>query len=185
MDEPNRFEASRWHSPHSGDCAGPTDAHEERLRRNLLRRLRLLVAVGGVAFVLTTWMLVRTPNPASLFFATAGRGPLTVVQSYFEALNHGELRTAYDLFSPQYRGQVPFEAYHALVVSHRRMFLTREVQVRDSEVSTGRTVLVTRLVTTDGERYLARFTLVRLGGRWWIDDLRWAAEPSQHNIISI
>ena len=164
--------------------AEPRDLAEELARRRLLHRLKVLLAFGLVAFVLTTWTLVRLPNFAALL-GGLGSGPEMLVQSYFEALNRGELRAAYGMFSSKYRGEVSFEAYHALVVSHRRMFLTREFQVRDTRASGERTVLLTRLVTTDGVRYLAQFTLVQFDGRWWIHDLRWAAEPSQRSIISI
>lgn len=161
----------------------PRAADEDRARRRLLRRLKILLATGVTAFVLTTWMLVSVPNPAALFGVWGGE-PERVVQSYFEALNRGELRAAYGMFSARFRGEVTFEAYHALVVSHRRMFLTREFQVRDARGSGERTVLLTRLQTTDGEHYLAQFTLVRLDGRWWINDLRWAAEPAERHVIA-
>ena len=183
MDEPGQFDPPEPQFFYVVP-AEARDLQEERARRGLLRRLKVLLAFGITAFVLTTWMLVRLPNPAALF-GGLGRGPETLVQSYFQALNRGELRAAYGMFSAQYRGQVPFEAYHALVVSHRRMFLTREFQVRDTRASTGRTVLLTRLETTDGAHYLAQFTLIHFDGRWWIHDLRWGAEPSQRNIISI
>jgi hypothetical protein len=164
--------------------AEPRADDEDRARRRLLRRLKILLVTGVTAFVLTTWMLVSVPNPAALFGAW-GNGPESLVQSYFEALNRGELRTAYGMFSTKFRGEVTFEAYHALVISHRRMFLTRQFQVRDARASAERTVLLTRLETTDGEHYLAQFTLVRLDGRWWIHDLRWAAEPAERQLITI
>ena len=164
--------------------AEPRAEEEARARRRLLRRLKILLVTGVTAFVLTTWMLVRVPNPAALFGIWGG-GPETLVQSYFEALNRGELRAAYGMFSARFRGEVTFEAYHALVISHRRMFLTREFQVRDARGSAERTVLLTRLETTDGEHYLAQFTLVRLDGRWWIHDLRWTTESSERHVLTI
>jgi len=183
MDEPGQFDPFGQRIFYVVP-ATQQEAQEERARRHLLRRLKILLTLGTAAFVLTAWMLVRVPDFAGLF-GGLGRGPESLVESYFEAVNRGELRAAYGMFSTQFRGRVPFEAYHALIVSHRRMFRTRELQMRRRVASDERTLLFTRLETVDGEHYLARFTLVQLEGRWWIDDLRWAAEPSQRNIISI
>ena len=142
-------------------------------RRTLLRRLRVLLLTTGVAFALTTWMLVRVESPGGLLWFA--RGPAGVVRAHLQALNRGELRTAYECFSRHYRQQVPFEAYHQLVVSHRRMFRTREVAFAPREQSPERAVIETRMVAADGERYVARFTLVQVDGRWWIEDVRWGA----------
>ena len=68
------------------------------------------------------------------------------------------------------------------MVTHRRIFRLREFHFNRTEQSGGRAVLETRLVAADGERYVARFTLVRADGRWWIDDLRWVAESHRLTI---
>ena len=156
---------------------------EERRRRDLLRRLRVLLAAGGLAFALTAWMLVRVQNPAALLGWRPG--PSTVARAHLEALNRGELRIAYELFSSQYRQQVPFETYHQLVVTHREMFHTERVAFETREDSGDRAVLESRITTADGVHYRARFTMVRIEGRWWIDDLRWAAEPDEDRFIRI
>ncbi|HEX9759935.1 MAG TPA: DUF4864 domain-containing protein, partial [Candidatus Acidoferrales bacterium] len=150
---------------------------QERARRRLLRRLGVLLVLGVVGFSMVTWVLVRVEDPSALL--PMGRGPSRVIENYLQALNRGELRTAYNLFSPTYRGQVSFEVYHELIVTHRRMFLTREAKLQSREIGGERTVVDTRLVSTGGERYVARFTLVRLDGRWWIDDLRWSSAPTR------
>ncbi len=139
-----------------------------------------LLAVGGAAFVVTTWLLVRLENP--LGPASAGSSAESVVRAHLEALNRGELRTAYALFSRRYREKVSFEAYHELVVTHWRMFRTRELRFSREDESGEHAVLVTRMLTEGGERYMARFTLVRLEGRWWIDDLHWRTEQGPSNL---
>jgi hypothetical protein len=160
--------------------AAPPDPGEEReeARRRAMRR-RLLVLLCGMcfAFAFTTWLLVRYENP--LWLSRLASGPASVVRSQLEALNRGELQVAYDSFSPKYREQVPFEAFHQLVVTHRNMFHTRELRIGRDDESGGRADLETHLVTEGGKRYVARFTLVRLDGRWWIDDLHWGDEPTQ------
>src|SRR6266550_938224 len=35
----------------------------------------------------------------------------------------------------------------------------------------------------DEREYRARFTLIRLAGRWWIDDVHWAEEASDQNTL--
>ncbi len=152
-------------------------------RRGLRRRLLALLAAGGVAFVLTTWTLVRFENP--LGSAGLGSSPMNVVKAHLEALNRGELHAAYAFFSPRYRQKVSFEAYHELVVTHWQMFHTRELRFSRDEESAERAILETRLLTEGGERYVARFTLVRAEGRWWIDDLRWRTEQGSKNLLKV
>ena len=152
-------------------------------RRSLLRRLRVLLMAGVVAFALTTWMLVRVENPAALLGLSPG--PASVARAHLAALNHGELRTAYDFFSAKYRQQVSFEAYHRLVVSHREMFRTEVVEFETQEAGADRAVLESHITSADGAAYVARFTMVRREGRWWIDDLRWGLVADEDDFIRV
>ncbi len=161
----------------------PEHERREASRRNLLRRLLALLAAGGTAFALTTWTLVRYEDPLGLL--GFGSGPTSAVKAQLEAINRGELRGAYEMFSPHYREQVSFEAFEHLVATHRRMFRTRELNVSSRQETGGRAVLETHLVAESGERYRARFTLVRADGRWWIDDLRWGSEAGPKNRVRI
>ena len=167
--------------PPEAPLAGPTEdpaAAERNRRRHLLRRLKLLLLAGLAAFSLTVWLLVGA-NSGSL-----ETGPAAVVQEHLTALNRGDLRGAYDLFSAQYREKLPFEDYHEMVARHREVFQTRKVEFSSRSESTAHAVLVTRLVTADGSRYMARFTMVRAVGRWWIDDVRWGAEPRSRGLVT-
>jgi hypothetical protein len=150
-------------------------------RRAVLRRLRVLLLLTLAGFTLITWMLVRAENPLAHF--AFGPGPSLTVRRHLEALNRGELKTAYQLFSTSYREQVPFESYHQLVVTHWRMFHTQVTAFDQREAAAGRAVLDTHLVAADGERYLARFTMVRAEGRWWIDDLRWTTDSDPKRFL--
>lgn len=150
------------------------DPAEARRRMALLRRLRVLLFAGTLSFALTTWTLVRVENPAALL--GWGPGPSSVARAHLEALNRGELRVAYELFSTQYRQQVSFDAYHQLVITHRDMFLIADATFEETEDSGDRAVLEGSITASDGEHYRARFTMVRIDGRWWIDDLRWGLE---------
>jgi hypothetical protein len=146
---------------------------QEKLRRRLLLfRLRLLLLAGLASFVLVTWWLVRTDGARGLL--ALDPGPSITVRQHLEALNRGDLRHAYNFFSEHYRQDVSFAMYHELVATHWQMFRTRQASYRRADDPTGRTVLLAELLSADGERYVARFTLVRGAGRWWIDDLRWA-----------
>jgi hypothetical protein len=148
-------------------------AAEQERRRQLLLRLRVLLAAGLAGFLLMITYLVRVVDLTRFF--PIDTGPRIIVRQHLDALNRGELRTAYNFFSPRYRRQVEFRAYHELIVSHRQMFRTREITFQDRERWSDRAVLDTRVLSLDGEQYRARFTLVRLDGRWWIDDLRWGS----------
>jgi uncharacterized protein DUF4864 len=162
----------------TGEPQGLPSALELRgtTRRTLLRRLLALLAAGGTAFALTTWVLVRYEDPLGLL--GFGAGPSHVVKAQLEALNRGELRAAYEMFSPHYRQQVSFEAFRHLVATHRGMFRTRELRVSGHRESGDHAVLETHLLAESGERYRVRFTLVRAEGHWWIDDLRWGSEAN-------
>ena len=177
MDEPlTVFPAGLVGEPQTPEANLPRTA----LRRRLLRRLLALLTTSVAAFTFTAFLLVRYDKALSLL--RGGPNPASVVRTHLEAVNRGELRAAYELFSPRYREQVSFDAYHALVVTHRRIFRLREFRFNRTEQSGARAVLEARLVATNGERYVARFTLIRADGRWWIDDLRWGAESQRLRI---
>jgi hypothetical protein len=164
---------------------GLRSEHErhEAARRSLLRRLLALLTAGGTAFALTTWTLVRYEDPFGRL--GLGPGPAGAVKAQLEAINRGELRAAYEMFTPHYRELASFEAFEHLVATHRRMFRTRELEVSSRQETGGRAVLEMHLVAENGERYRARFTLVRAEGRWWIDDLRWGASAEPKIRVSI
>ncbi len=149
-------------------------SERERRRNALLRQLGALLAAAVAAFALTTWALVRMDG----FARQAGddAGPSRVVRAQLTALDRGELREAYDLFSQKYRDRVPFRAFHELVAAHPAMFRARRVEFASREESRARAVLDTHIVAADGERYVARYTLIVVEGHWWIDDLRWGRE---------
>jgi hypothetical protein len=157
--------------------------HEQQRRKSLLLRLRVLLLLGLTAFTAVVWTFSR--GVSVLGPLALDPGPSVTVRRHLEALNRGELRVAYNLFSEQYRHDVTFEMYHGLVSTHWRMFRTRRADYERRDVSYARTVLEAHLLSDDGERYLARFTLVRAAGRWWIDDVRWAAAPDESQRIRI
>ncbi len=166
-----------------GDEPPVEDRTGAAARRSLLRRLLALLAVGGTAFALTTWTLVRFPSPFGTFDESGEAA--SVVKAHLEALGRGELRAAYEMFSPRYRAKVSFEAYHELVMTHRRIFHLREFRLSRNEETGGRAVLETNILGQNGARYVARFTLVRAEGRWWIDDLRWRGASGQGAVITV
>jgi len=141
-------------------------------------RRATLMAVSFAVAALLTWTALQREG---LFDAT---GPREIVRAQVDDLGRGQLRAAYDLFSPRYRQQVPFNEWRELVVTHWRVFRTRELRFGDNEQSNGRAVLETHLLAESGDRYVARFTLVRAEGRWWVDDLRWSQETDERGRIS-
>lgn len=164
------------------DAPDPREEFARQAREQSVRRLKRLLFFGCVLFTLIIWMLVRLENPGRLFLFAPG--PARVVRQHLEALNRGEFREAYLLFSQHYRNEVSFELYHELVVTHSAMFRTRVVSLSHQEISGNRIVLDTRVLASDGEHYVARFTLVLVGNRWWIDDLRWSADSNRRNVFT-
>jgi len=147
-------------------------------RRSFLHNLYLLLSLTLAAFTLTAWILVRVDSP----FGRFSSGPQEIVRAQLRALDRGELRPAYDMFSSRYRGQVSFEIWHELIVSHWRMFHAEIVRSEEPAKSGPGVSLQIYLRGADDRDYRANFLLIRTGGRWWIDDVHWAVEPDQRDI---
>jgi hypothetical protein len=146
-------------------------------RRELLRRMRWLMVAAIASFALAGWMIVRYTSLAGRNASASDQ--VAIVRAEIEALSRGDLKSAYGLLSERYRKEVPYENYHALVSEYRRAFLTRAYRVTRRDEIRGRTVIEAQLVTVNGQHYLAKFTLVQTAGKWWIDDLHWAAQSEQ------
>jgi hypothetical protein len=138
----------------------------------------LLLSLALSAFVLTSWILVRVDAP----FGDFSSGPQELVRAQIRALDRGELRPAYDMFSARYRGQVSYEAWHELVASHWRMFHAEIVRTETPAPSGRGVTLEIYLHGADGKDYRARFTLIRTDGRWWIDDVHWTEEQNLRDL---
>jgi hypothetical protein len=102
--------------------------------------------------------------------------PTDVARAQLVDLDHGRWRAAYDLFSPRYREQIPFETWRDMALTHSRMFHTREMSFGHDQEWNGGAALEAHLLAESGDRYLARFRLVYAEGRWWVDDLHWGRE---------
>jgi hypothetical protein len=141
-------------------------------RRSFRHNLFLLLSLALAAFILTAWILVRVDAPFGIF----STGPQEIVRAQLRALDRGELRPAYDMFSARYRGQVSFDTWHELFVKHWRMFHADVVRAEPPAISGPGVTLEIYLHGADDKDYRARFTLIRTDGRWWIDDVHWTQE---------
>jgi hypothetical protein len=149
-------------------------ARRKSFRHNLL----LLLSLALAAFVMTSWILVRVDSPFGMF----STGPQDLVRAQLRALDRGELRPAYDMFSPRYRGQVSFETWHELCMRHWRMFHASVVRTETtSQFGPGATMEIF-LHGSDDKDYRARFTLIHSDGRWWIDDVHWTEEADARDV---
>jgi hypothetical protein len=144
-------------------------------RRGFLHNLYLLLGLTLAAFILSSWILVRVDSLFGMF----STGPQEIVRAQLRALDHGELRPAYDMFSARYRGQVSFDTWHELFVTHWRMFHADVVRSESPAQSGGGVTLEIYLHGADDKDYRARFLLIRTEGRWWIDDVHWEQEPDE------
>jgi hypothetical protein len=150
---------------------------EESRKRNLRQNLLLLFFLTLAAFVFSSWILVRVNSP----FGSTSNSPQELVRAQLRAVDRGQFRPAYDMFSERYRQQVSFDVWHELIVTHWRMF-HGEVLRSGALAQTGPGVTLEIHVRTSDERqYRARFTLIRHSGRWWIDDVHWAEEADEQN----
>jgi hypothetical protein len=148
---------------------------EESRRRNLRHNLFLLLSLALAAFALSAWILVRVDSP----LGAISNGPQEIVRAQLRAVDQGEFRPAYDMFSERYRRQVSFDVWHELIVTHWRMFHGEVLRSGTLAQSGPGVTLVIHLRTSDERQYRARFTLIRHSGRWWIDDVHWAEEADE------
>jgi hypothetical protein len=148
-----------------------TASRKRSFRHNLL----LLLLLALAAFILTSWILVRVDAPFGIFF----NGPQEIVRAHLRALDRGELRPAYDMFSARYRGQVSFDTWHELFVTHWRMFHADVVRAETPAYDGPGVTLEIYLHGADDKDYRARFTLIRTNGKWWIDDVHWTQEADE------
>ncbi len=144
-------------------------------RAAMLRRLRVVLGVALAAFCLVTFLLVRSESPLGEWLGISG--PSRVVRQHLAALNRGETRQAYSFFSENYRGKIPWRAYEELVSSHRSMFRTQLLSMDAPSHTSEQAVLDTRLASSSGAVYIARFTLIHVDGHWLIDQVRWSLAP--------
>jgi hypothetical protein len=156
-------------------AAAAAQEHAALRRRSFRHNLFLLLSLVLSAFILTSWILVRVDSPFGIF----STGPQEVVRAQLRALDRGELRPAYDMFSPRYRGQVSFDTWHELFVTHWRMFHADVVRSETPAFDGPGVTLQIYLHGADDKDYRARFTLIRTDGRWWIDDVHWTQEPDK------
>jgi len=174
----------------------PAFDRERRRRRTLLRRLAALLGTGTLAFTLTTWLLLRhesrsprlaSPAPAAAQTDRTSPGSgsaaedsasaaLRTARAQLEALNQDDISGAYAFFSPAYRARVPLATFRRLVRAHRKMFHTEEQDVSMRGKSADRVLLDIHVSSDDDEDYIARYTLVRVDGRWCVDNLRWGID---------
>jgi hypothetical protein len=150
-------------------------------RRSFRRNLLVLLLLTLAAFVLTSWILVRVDVPFGIFAA----GPQEIVRAQLRALDRGELRPAYDMFSERYRGQVSFDTWHELFVTHWRMFHADVVRAEPPEQAGAKATLEIYLHGADDKDYRARFTLIHTDGRWWIDDVHWTQQANESDLSHI
>jgi hypothetical protein len=150
-------------------------SRKRRLRHNLL----LFLSFALSAFVLTAWILVRLDSPFGLLPA----GPQEIVRAQLRALDRGQFRPAYDMFSARYRQQVSFDVWHELIITHWRMFHAEVLRAGEPAQTGPSVTLEIHLRSSDNKEYRARFTLIRFAGRWWIDDVHWAEEADEKNAV--
>jgi len=156
--------------PATGAVPEEVALRQHNFRRSLFAALTLAL----VAFTLTSWILVRVDSPFGIF----ATGPQDVVRAQLRDLDRGQLKPAYDLFSPRYRSQVSFDAWHELCIAHWRMFHANVIRADQPEPRGAGVFLEIYLRGADATNYRARFTVIRADGRWWIDDVHWMEEPS-------
>jgi len=151
-----------------GDLNSGALTRQRRFRRNLI----LLLSFALTAFTLTSWIMVRLDAS----FTIDSTEPQQLVRAQLRALDRGELRPAYEMFSARYRQQFSYDAWHELVARHSRMFHAQVIRA-EAPISSGAGVtLQIFLHGADDKHYRARFSLIRSGGRWWIDDVHWTEE---------
>ena len=142
-------------------------------RKRWLRRMIALMGTSCVVFALTVLWLSRLPSPASL--QNADFQAEKVVRAHFAALDRGDFRAAYALFSKRLRQEMPFDQFHEIMESHLQLLQGRVI-VYPARTSAGRVVVDIAFHEIQPMALTAEFTLVRSDGHWWIDSMHWNLE---------
>lgn len=145
-------------------------------RKRWLRWMIALLGTSCLAFALAALWLSRVPSPASL--QSADFQAEKVVRAHFAALDRGDYRAAYALFSKRLRNEMPFDQFHEIMESHLRL-LQGKVIVYPATTSAGRVVVDISFRGIQPMDLTAEFTLIRNGGRWWIDNMSWNLERTR------
>jgi len=162
-----------WLAGEALDAVASLRRWDQARQQRLRRAYSTLLAISLSAFALMVLALVRAGTLDTAW--QEGSNPAGVVRAHLEALNRGQVRQAYELFSENYRRKNSYVAFQMLVRHHPQVFHTRLLGLVHPPADSEHPVIETRLLAADGKRYVARFTLVENSGRWWIDDLRWSA----------
>lgn len=171
MDDPHdRLFRLMQHTP--GDFNG--DSAEARNR--WLRWMIALLGTSCLAFAVAALWLSSFPSPASL--QSADFQAESVVRAHFAALDRGDYRAAYALFSKRLRHEMPFDQFHEIMEDHLQL-LQGKVIVYPARTSAGRVVVDIAFRRIQPMDLTAEFTLVRSGGHWWIDNMRWNLERTR------
>jgi hypothetical protein len=173
-EKPQEIESESLPGVRSEDGAG-----EASRKRNLRHNLLLLLTLALSAFVLSAWILVRVDSP----FGVSSSGPQEIVRAQLRAVDRGQFRPAYEMFSERYRQQVSFDVWHQLIVTHWRMFHGEVLRSGELPQAGPGVTLEIHLRGSDERQYRARFTLIRHSGRWWIDDVHWTEEADEQNTV--
>ena len=177
-DQPAIPAAREWISPPTGQFS-PSIGDVASRHRGVRQNLFLLLLLSLAAFALAAWVFVRVEPPFGIFTS----GARDVVRAQLQALDRGELHSAYGMFSAQYRQQVSYDEWNQLIVTHWRMFHAEVLSAGEPARFGPHVLLDIHLRGEDKRKYRARFTLIQLQGRWWVDDLHWSIEPDERGNV--
>jgi hypothetical protein len=149
------------------------DPQTMELRKRWLRGMMILVGVFCLAFGLSALWLSHLAARTSV--QNADSEAMQVVKAHFAALHRGDFQAAYALFSSRLRREMPFDEFHDVMLAHLPLLDGRESVF--PETTTARRVVVDiHFIGSENMFLTAEFTLVRNGGRWWIDNIQWNIE---------
>lgn len=157
-------------------ASGMWDTRPVASRRQWLRAMLALLGAACLLFGLAALWLSRLSSQSVM--RAADSQAMEVVQQHFEALDRGDYRAAYALFSTRLRHEMPFPVFHQVMESHQLLFEGRP-SVFPEVTSASRVVVNIAFHGAEQMDMSAELTLVRAHGRWWIDDVRWSLERSR------
>jgi hypothetical protein len=174
--------------PHDGlfrlmQDAGEGNQASAAARKRWLRRMMALLGTSCLAFALTALWLARQASRTSL--QSADSQAVEVVQAHFAAIDRGDFRAAYGLFSTRLRREMPFDEFREIMEAHLPLLQGR-VSVYPETTGAGRVVVDIAFHGRQPMGLTAEFMLVRSRGRWWIDNFHWNVERPrpQHLILT-
>jgi len=115
----------------------------------------------------------------------ADKGPITIIEKQFEALQKGQVSEAYQYTSTEFQSKTSLEEFEQFIRDYPLLSTSKQFTVKSNESRENNHALVQIILDPTGHAVEAEYKLVREAGRWQIWSLRliFPSEEAQHHPV--